>query len=810
MKAHRFIGFTLCAILLCLSACSNGGDDPIEPTPKPEVIKSEITIDSNIISNGLSFSNVAGDQSISFTTNENWTLSVASTTSGATWCTASATSGSKGTANVKFTVTENTDYDNRSVSVTIKSGTATKTFTISQKGVDALLVTTDKYEVSQEGGTIEIEVKANISYKMEISEKAKDWIKESSSRALTAYKHKLDIAANEEVEKREGEIIFKSGDKIETVKVYQAGGAIILLSQDEFTVSDAGETISVEIKSNVEFGVQMPDVDWITDETSSRGMSSHTLKYIISANDGYDSRFASIVFYDKNSDLKDTLSIVQIQKDAIIVANNEYRINSDGGILKFEVNTNVDFEVAVSVDWIKQNAETRSLETKSLSFTIDEYTALDKEREGFITISYGNLMQEIKVIQERKIFFNFSETEVNLTPNAGEFTIEVSTNGGYGIVMPSVDWLKQGEIRKVSDNTYKNTFIASENTTFDNREAEIKFHNVWTDEVVLVKICQTRNNIIHISSKEYSIDANGGVVSVELGTNVDYIISIPETAMGWISFEKDTQLDTYRHQLTFNANTNEDKDVRKAEILIKDKNSDLQETIFISQQSFYYIGDVTWKSLKEFKQFMESGYKKINGNLTIVNTNITDTIDIKEITGDLNIGCGHKTNLNIGNFYYLTKIGGSLNIGDNSEYNHYNSYPAHVYDFEGLKNLETIGGDFKISGLVADRVWYKDYTYGDGKYGNVHHAFEYLKTIELNKLKSIGGNLIVEIIYDKVTPHPTWHRWGIRTEDYGRAFKQLTSVRFDCLTSVGGEINIDDIFRDRSKDDIDIQINLPY
>ena len=193
MKTFRFALF---AILLCLSACSSGGDDPIEPTPKPEITKSEITIDSSIISNGLSFSNVAGDQSISFTTNENWTLSVASTTSGTTWCAASATSGTKGSASVKFTVTENTQYEDRSVSVTIKSGTASKTFSITQKGADALLVTTDKYEVDQEGGTIEIEVKANIDYKMEISEKAKDWIKESSSRALTTNKHKLPKIRN--------------------------------------------------------------------------------------------------------------------------------------------------------------------------------------------------------------------------------------------------------------------------------------------------------------------------------------------------------------------------------------------------------------------------------------------------------------------------------------------------------------------------------------------------------------------------------------------------------------------------------------
>ena len=308
----------------CLNvACSGGGDDPIEPTPKPEVTKSEITIDSNIINNGLSFSNAKGEQSISFSTNEDWTLSVASTTSGATWCTASVTNGSKGNASVKFSVTENTDYDDRSVSVTIKSGTASKTFTISQKSADALLVTTNKYEVSQEGGTIDIEVKANIEYKMEISETAKDWISDSSGRGLISYKHSLNIAMNEEKEKREGEIYFKSGEKADTVKVYQMGGPIILLSQNENSVSDAGDTISVDVKSNIEYGVQMPDVDWIIDESSSRGMSSHTLKYIISANEEYDGRSANIIFYDKkmNNILNDYISNSNNSKKKILKYN---------------------------------------------------------------------------------------------------------------------------------------------------------------------------------------------------------------------------------------------------------------------------------------------------------------------------------------------------------------------------------------------------------------------------------------------------------------------------------------------------------
>ena len=293
----------LFAMLTCIFAsCSDGGsEDPINPTPKPDDVKYEITIDASIISNGLSFDTKAGEGSISFTTNADWTLTVASTTSGATWCKASATSGTKGSATVKFTVEENTGYEDRSVSVTIKAGTASKTFTITQKAVDALLVTTGTYEVMQEGGTIEVEVKANIDYSMEISETAKGWISEASSRALKTYKHTFNIASNEEADNREGEITFKSGDKVETVKVYQAGGAIIMLTQDEYIVSDAGEMITVEIKSNIEFGVQMPDVDWIVDEASSRGMSSHTLNYYIEPNEGYDSRSAEIIFFDKNS-----------------------------------------------------------------------------------------------------------------------------------------------------------------------------------------------------------------------------------------------------------------------------------------------------------------------------------------------------------------------------------------------------------------------------------------------------------------------------------------------------------------------------
>lgn len=249
--------------------------------------------------------------------------------------------------------------------------------------------------------------------KVWLTEDAKGWITESSSRALTTYKHKLDIALNEDAEKREGEITFKSGDKVETVKVYQAGGALILLSQNEYTVNDTGETISVDIKSNVEYGVQMPDVDWITDEASSRGMSSHTLKYVIVPNEGYDSRSAEIIFYDKNSDLKETLKVVQAQKDAIVISQKTYNVKAEGETFEVKLSANVNFEVTMpEVDWITQT-ESRALTEHTFYFLVKENTS-DESRSAEIVFSNKDSQIDEKIIINQNTKGSYSDGIVNM------------------------------------------------------------------------------------------------------------------------------------------------------------------------------------------------------------------------------------------------------------------------------------------------------------------------------------------------------------------------------------------------------------
>lgn len=142
-----------------------------------------------------------------------------------------------------------------------------------------------------------MEVKANIQYEVIISETSKNWISQSAkTRGLTSNNLSFDIAPSEEYDKRTGEIIIKSGEFSETVHVYQSGEGVLLLTKSEYSVSDKGETIAVDLKSNFAFDVKMPDVDWVQSAAKTRGMSSHTLYYTIAPNETYDSREAEIIF----------------------------------------------------------------------------------------------------------------------------------------------------------------------------------------------------------------------------------------------------------------------------------------------------------------------------------------------------------------------------------------------------------------------------------------------------------------------------------------------------------------------------------
>lgn len=450
-------------------SCSDD-NEPANNIPEVQD-KEESVITCDITS--LTFDANSGSESITFVTNQDWSAKVLGNVS---WCTLSMSNGNSGTANIIVNVSENTTYIERNVSIAIQCGDKTHLIVVTQKQMDALLLNSSRFEVAQEGGTIVVGIKANIDYQWEIKGDAKNWIKNSGSRALKASSHTFIVEANDNSSKREGEICFTSGTQSETVKVYQDGESeVLMLTQNEYIVSAEGETIVVEIKSNVDFGVQMPNVDWIREE-KSRALSSHTMRYVIEPNSSYNERSASIVFYDKSSSLKEQVYIVQKQRNAILLSNKTIEIAQNGGKVDAEVQSNINYivEIASSCkDWISEN-QSRSLVSTIHSFTIASNETYDKRVGEIYFYDQARTIKETLVItQKQKDVISVSKKQYEVGSQANSIELNVFSNVEFDVTIEGA-WIKltQSSLNGKEKN-HLLKFAIEENTTNQERLGKI-------------------------------------------------------------------------------------------------------------------------------------------------------------------------------------------------------------------------------------------------------------------------------------------------------------------------------------------------
>lgn len=469
-----------------LVSCS---DDSITP---------EINVENsaeNFFEKSMDFSSDGGQKVLIFTTNVDWTLTVSQTQSGSTWCSVSQESGSAGTYSVPIIVTKNDGYDDRNVVIILKAGDLERNVIVNQKQKDAITLTTDRFEVSNSGGNIEIEVKSNIDYTIEIPEQYKSWISQTATtRSLSSKKLNFTIAESSEYDKREGEIIISSGNITESVKVYQSGGAIIVLSQNEYTLGSDGGAVSIDISSNFEFSVDVPNVDWISNANNTRAISSHTLVYNVSPNTSYDDREAVIVFKDTKYGKTESVTIKQKQKDAIVLSNEKIEVAQDGGVISVDINSNVSYTVEIPEQyssWISKTSAPTSSNTRALTqstsyFKIENNTEYEK-REGEINIKYGDEIETVRIYQSGGAILVLNQSEYEVEGNASTISVELKSNIEYNIVI-SDSWIKEVTTRAISSST-KN-FSLEENHTGGSRTGKITITTSDDTKSAVVTITQ--------------------------------------------------------------------------------------------------------------------------------------------------------------------------------------------------------------------------------------------------------------------------------------------------------------------------------
>lgn len=264
----------------------------------------------------IAISESGGSQTISFESNMNWTAR-----SSESWCTVSPSSGDASVKNTNVTVSANDTYDDRSCTITITVGSISKSITINQSSKSGLFVSKDKYELSSEATTIEVEVEANIEYDVSISD---NWITDVTTRGLSTTNLKFNIDKNVTYDSREASITIKqkNGSLASTIKVWQSQLDTVIISKKIVDLLSNSQTLEVKFNTNIDFEVIIPDVakNWIS-YTPTRGLRTENILLNIADNNGVDTRSAEVYIKNKESILQDTLTIYQYEKSVYYVRN---------------------------------------------------------------------------------------------------------------------------------------------------------------------------------------------------------------------------------------------------------------------------------------------------------------------------------------------------------------------------------------------------------------------------------------------------------------------------------------------------------
>lgn len=276
----------------------------------------------DIATTQLIFNETKSDDVIIFTTTYYWSADLINDRA-ANWITISPKNGKAGQSKINISVSENSLYDDRSATIQIRCGSVKKDITIVQKQKNALTVTSSKFEVDAEGGFVNVEVKSNIDFNWDISNASRSWIKYFGTKAIESHMLQFSISENTDISNREGEIVLTglTGNKLsETIKIYQSGvEPSIILTQDKYNVSDVESVIKVEIKSNVDVSVKIPDnVDWIT-EDKDKSASTNTYYFTVAENNQGVERKTKISFKNEEFSIIKDVEIVQSSMPNIYV-----------------------------------------------------------------------------------------------------------------------------------------------------------------------------------------------------------------------------------------------------------------------------------------------------------------------------------------------------------------------------------------------------------------------------------------------------------------------------------------------------------
>lgn len=392
----------------------------------------------------------------------------------------------------------------------------------------------------------------------------------------------IRVSANTTKLERSTTLTIVGGPLSSTIVVTQKQDDALILTKSTENLDYTAHTIAVTLRSNITYDVIIPsEVNWIT-EVKSKTFDTYTHNFLIAANRDYDPRSAEIIFKDKNSLVSDTLTINQAKLNGIIISNPDVSLGDAGGNITVELRANVEYDMIIptaTAEWISTMA-TKGLQTYNHTLTVEKNDTFD-ERTGYVIFKdkATTLADTLVVHQAAKKGLILGEKTANMGSEGGVVSVELRSNVTYDIIMEQgVSWVTKVNSKGLT--LYTHDFAVSANNTYDHRSMSIIFKDKNSALADTLVINQAQKNGLILTEKQVDMEATGGIIDVELKTNVSYDIILP-AGISWLTQLNTKGLTTYNYQFNVAANTTYDQ--RSSQIIFKDKNSSLADTLTVNQ-----------------------------------------------------------------------------------------------------------------------------------------------------------------------------------------------------------------------------------
>ena len=485
-----------------------------------------------------------------------------------------------------FRVAANESTEQRSGTITVKSGELEETVNVYQAGKaeePVLLLSDEVLNVGAEGGTVDVQVQSNVAYTYR-AEAEYDWIAEPASRAVSTHTIHLEVQPNETYDSREARFIFtdETATLTDTLVVRQAaaGGLIVSASRVDLAAEDTG--FSLELQTNVDYTVSI-DADWL-EQVTSRGLKTETLTFSCGQNYSTASREAVIRLDSEIGEQE--VKVVQAGRiedvgdhDFMNVSPPSLSLASDAASFTISVSTNVDYQVASNVDWI---TATVSGTTNASSVTFDvKANEGATAREGIITFtsSDGSMVRTVTVTQAGKEIpqLDISPAMFTLTSEEASIEVAVEANVKYTVSSSAV-WLVSPVSGLTESNSLAFDVAANEETSV--REATLTFTSEDGSITRTVTVTQAGKEAVSLNVSPASFDLSNEATSVNVSieTNTKYTVS--SSAVWLVSPVSGL---TESNSLAFDVAANEETSVREATLTFTSEDGSITRTVTVTQ-----------------------------------------------------------------------------------------------------------------------------------------------------------------------------------------------------------------------------------